>query len=176
MQRIQDQDTEGLVFDDEEEEDVSLATLAGGQPSDERPARTGPGEEGDGAEDVKLLKRSKRQRPKFTETDLMGPKGLEWVLHNFPRMLRGSVRGRRGSEVRAALLSSYFPTPRTASTRPHAQMKDLDRIMQAYTAWARQVHQHLHADDVLDRTQGLSSRACVKVRERHAPPPPPSRV
>ena len=43
-----------------------------------------------------------------------------------------------------------------------AQVKDLGKIMAAYTRWAQLVHQHQHSDDVLDRTAVLSSRACVR--------------
>ncbi len=47
------------------------------------------------------------------------------------------------------------------------QAKDLQRIMDAYTIWARKIHPNMHSDDVLDRSLVLSSRLSVKVRFLH---------
>jgi hypothetical protein len=44
------------------------------------------------------------------------------------------------------------------------QAKDLQRIMDMYTIWARKIHPNMHSEDVLERSLVLSSRLSVKVR------------
>ena len=92
---------DGLIFDDDSDDNLPLASVGNvGQAKSTQDASSRVEGEEDAEEDVKLLKRTKRQRPRFTDADLMGPMGLEWVARTFPRMLGGSVKGRRGSEVR----------------------------------------------------------------------------
>lgn len=99
MQTAAPGDLEGLIFDEDSDDNINLAKLAG---ADEAASGDVAGtlQTADGKiDEPKLLKRNKRQRPRFTETDLLGSMGLDWVQRNFPRMLIGSVRNKRGTEV-----------------------------------------------------------------------------
>ena len=101
MQQAAPEDLEGLVFDEDSDDNIALTKLAGiGDAVLAEDEKLLPSTSKDASDEPKLLKRSKRQRPRFTETDLMGKVGLGWVQKNFPRLLLGSVKCKRGSEVR----------------------------------------------------------------------------
>ncbi len=104
MQRAAPGDLEGLIFDEDSDDNINLAKLAGADDAGVAAAADGAsGNLNEKADEPKLLKRNKRQRPRFTETDLLGSMGLEWIQRNIPRMLAGSIKGKRGSEVRILL-------------------------------------------------------------------------
>lgn len=100
MQTAAPEDLEGLIFDEDSDDNINLAKLSGSNDAAHDAAGASGSQTADGKiDEPKLLKRNKRQRPRFTETDLLGRMGLDWVQRNFPRMLIGSVKCKRGTEV-----------------------------------------------------------------------------
>jgi len=78
----------------------------------------------------------KKHRPRFTEDDVIGFKGIERVYTTFPSLC--PFRG-EGHEA-----------------------EDLHRLLRCYKEWAYQLFPHLAFEDLVDRMQKLSGKARVR--------------
>ena len=117
-----DQD-DGSKVDGDDEEDKVLSSLAEEAAADAAAAAAAEG-------------KPKKHRPRFTEDDVIGFKGIERVYTTFPSLC--PFRG-EGHEA-----------------------EDLHRLLRCYKEWAYQLFPHLAFEDLVDRMQKLSGKARVR--------------